>query len=204
MRSLLTCGLVVLTFPFCLGAFSFLLAFLGMGVVPMNQRSAMNLLVLPDMVAVKGALSDSLQESISNISFLTEVYVVLAWIMAGGLALVVGFLLPRFQLGMFLIMGLMAVTRTIVLSVAFQLPIWMPIIGVIALGTLTFLMAFAASRVRIIDQDWLFQKLGRGKSSSDQGMSVSADVRKYQRLFSMWNWLFLLCFLGWIVYSSVD
>ncbi|MBQ72675.1 MAG: hypothetical protein CMJ67_07185 [Planctomycetaceae bacterium] len=52
MRSLLTSVLVVLAFPFCLGTFSFLVAFLGMGVVPVSQRSGMTLLVFSPMVTI--------------------------------------------------------------------------------------------------------------------------------------------------------
>ena len=204
MRTLLTTGLVILAFPFCLGAFSFLVAFLGMGVVPADQRLAMNLLVFRQMVAAEDVSRESLLDSISNLTILTESYVVLAWILAGGLALVVGFLLPRFQLVGYLVMSLMAMSRIMVLSFDLQLPIWMPVAGVLGLGILAFLTASLTSRVRIMREDWLFQKLGMGKSSSDPAIPDAPEVGKYQRLFSIWNWLLILSVLGWIVFAVLE
>ena len=204
MRSLITSGLVVLAFPFCLGIFSFLVAFLGMSVVPVNQRSGMTLLVFSPMVTIKKDVSsDVVLEWMSNVTILTELYVVLAWILAGGLSLAIGFLLPRFQFVAYLLMSLIAMSHAIVQSLVFQLPVWMPIVGVLGLGTLAFLMALLTSRVKIIRDDWLFQKLGLAQSNSEFVISESSEVKKIQRLFSIWNWLFLLGFSGWILYVVV-
>ena len=141
---------------------------------------------------------------LSDSSIIFELYVVLAWVLAGAMVMLISTTLPRWQLVYNALIGLLFTIYMVAVLKMYALPIWMPVLSIIILAALVYpITRVAVSHSTYAQGSWfrsirILGGIRSGKKQKTSSMEARSGMPGF--ILRLWGSVCSLALVTWVFY----